>query len=846
MSHRRPKRAAGRSVAATLPAVRPLTLAIHLTLLGGAFAAAGWSPSAMAQSTATAQATRSYDIPAGPLSSVLTRFSRETGVFLVGAGSAAEGKTSPGLRGSYSVQAGFAALLTGTGLVAVQQSDGSYGLEPAPAAAPAVASDRVATLPVVKVTGQRVRPGGLPEAYAGGQVARGGQVGMLGNKDVMDTPFSQTNYTNKTIADQQARSLNDVLANEPSIITGVKNGGANEFMEYRGFMSQTLSAGNSLNGLSGMAPLQFASTDYIERVEVLRGPSALLKGASLAGQAALGGTVNLVSKRADDDPLTRGQLRYLSDSQVGVHVDLGRRFGDNKEFGARFNGSIDGGDTPVETQHSKFRTAAVNLDYRGERVRLAIDVAHQSSELTAPSSALGLGNVLTGLKAIPKAPDNDIALLPSWAWVNHKITLGMVQGEVDVTDSVTAYAAVGAQRYESDSNTPRVDLANSAGAFTIRATDYHERYDTRSMQGGLRATAVTGPVSHALNLNLSRVEWKYGLTPNTCRACSGAGPLVPAGTLYDPVFPTSELTTDPGAFEYQSRVVTSSIAIADTLSALDDRVQLTAGVRRQRVKSEGLGSRSLTATADTSAWSPSLALVVKPWERVSLYGSYIENLQPGSVAASIYANAGQAFPPYKSKQYETGAKIDWGKVVTTLALFQIAQPSAIPVASTSGGLPTLRLDGEQRNRGIELNAFGEPTQGVRLLGGFTYVDAIQTKTRNGTYDGMRAAGAPKYRFVIGGEVDTPFIEGLTLSGRLTHTSDSVVANSRPDLTVPSWTQVDLGARYSFVGPWKDKPITLRLNVDNVFDKSYWKVMHVVGQVWRSDPRTVRLSATMDF
>lgn len=56
-----------------------------------------------------------------------------------------------------------------------------------------------------------------PVAYAGGQVATGGQLGMLGNRSVMDTPFNQTSFTAKTIQDQQARSVADVLLNDPSV-----------------------------------------------------------------------------------------------------------------------------------------------------------------------------------------------------------------------------------------------------------------------------------------------------------------------------------------------------------------------------------------------------------------------------------------------------------------------------------------------------------------------------------------------------------------------------------------------------------------------------------------------------
>src|SRR5437870_2004112 len=58
---------------------------------------------------------------------------------------------------------------------------------------------------------------GLPAAYAGGQVARGGRLGLLGNVDIMDAPFNATSYTQALIQDQQARSVGDVVQNDPSV-----------------------------------------------------------------------------------------------------------------------------------------------------------------------------------------------------------------------------------------------------------------------------------------------------------------------------------------------------------------------------------------------------------------------------------------------------------------------------------------------------------------------------------------------------------------------------------------------------------------------------------------------------
>src|SRR5690554_4752612 len=102
--------------------VRPLALAVQLGLATSLLAGFGWAPAAHAQSDATvvAQAddARHYDISAGPLSSVLTRFSSEAGIFFVGASELAQGKQSPGVQGRMGVQAALHQLLAGTGLQA--------------------------------------------------------------------------------------------------------------------------------------------------------------------------------------------------------------------------------------------------------------------------------------------------------------------------------------------------------------------------------------------------------------------------------------------------------------------------------------------------------------------------------------------------------------------------------------------------------------------------------------------------------------------------------------------------------------------------------------------------------
>ncbi|MFP3581896.1 TonB-dependent siderophore receptor, partial [Bacillus sp. SIMBA_026] len=80
-------------------------------------------------------------------------------------------------------------------------------------------------------------------------------------------------------------------------------------------------------------------------------------------------------------------------------------------------------------------------------------------------------------------------------------------------------------------------------------------------------------------------------------------------------------------------------------------------------------------------------------------------------------------------------KLDLGRLGATFSAFQITQPSGLSTASRTGGLPVFGVDGEQRNRGLELYGYGELTEGLRLLGGVMVLDAVQTKTAGGVNNG---------------------------------------------------------------------------------------------------------------
>ena len=139
-----------------------------------------------------------------------------------------------------------------------------------------------------------------------------------------------------------------------------------------------------------------------------------------------------------------------------------------------------------------------------------------------------------------------------------------------------------------------------------------------------------------------------------------------------------------------------------------------------------------------------------------LYGNYMQALHPGVTTPVGATNAGQTFPPYSPTQYELGAKVDFGTVTATLSPFQIHHSGGIRRRSADDFV----VDGEQRNRGPGAQPFGEPFDGLRVLGGVTLFDAVQVSTAGGVNNGQVAIGTAPVQFAVGAEWDTPFAQGF--------------------------------------------------------------------------------------
>jgi iron complex outermembrane receptor protein len=796
--------------------------------LAVALAAIAPLQNAQAEEAAPSSAARSYTLAPGPLGNVLAQFAALSGVPLSFDSTLLNDQQSPGLQGSYSAQSGFAQLLQGSGYTLQGTSANGYTVVPQ-------ASGDTLELGATTISGEA--SGAQADTYAGGQVARSARLGVLGNRSISDVPFSVVSYTSKTIADQQARTVGDVLLNDASVRQSSGFGNFSQVFTIRGLPLSTDDI--AFNGLYGVLPRQIITTEALERVELFKGPNAFVNGVSPSG-SGIGGSVNLVPKRAEDTPTRSVTLDYASDSQTGGHIDLGQRFGEDNRFGARVNLARHGGETAVDDENKSSQLIAVALDYRGDRLRVSTDFGYQKERINNGRSVV----YLTGTK-VPSPPSAKDNYAQDWSWSELEDTYGMVNAEYDLNDNWTAYAAGGAKHTRENGQYSSLYVGNDGSAKVGFLYSPHDE-DNKSAMAGLNGHFATGPVTHQMNFGLSGI---WGEQRSSYEAILQANRQ--PGNLYNPTQTPRPTNTYFGSDIHDPRVVgknrIKSAAVSDTLGFLDDRVLLTLGVRRQTIEVDSwntaTGARGTPYSE--SITTPVYGLVIKPWEHVSFYANRIEGLAQGPTAPlTNVTNPGEVFPPKRSKQTEAGVKLDWENYGATLGVYRIEQPNNATTRFPGQRLDTFTVDGEQINKGVELNVFGEPIDGLRLLAGATWMDTEQKSTSNGATDGNRAAGVPRFQYNVGADWDVPGIQGAAVSARMLRTGGEYV-NAANSLSIPAWTRVDLGARYGFKAD--DKYITLRANVENVANKAYWSSASTANNyLTQGEPRTVKLSATVDF
>jgi iron complex outermembrane receptor protein len=658
------------------------------------------------------------------------------------------------------------------------------------------------------------------------------------------TPIQATVVDDELLRDVGAVNLDALTQLDASVSDAYNSAGYWTFLTIRGFVID-----NRLNYRRDGLPINAETSLPLankESVEVLKGTSGLQ-----AGVSSPGGLVNLVVKRPDVD-LQRVTVFAEQEGTVGTSLDWSRRFGSEREFGARLNVESARLDPQVRDLVGHRHSISLAADWRpsaGTSLEVEWETSHQS-EPSQPGFSL-LGDTLPSPHAIdPRTNLND----QPWSLpVVLQGNTGSIRWRQRLDDAWTLELHAGTQRLVSNDRVAfpygyyddpvnyacdPCDRFTSDGRFTIwdyRSED--ERRRTNAVDLSLQGHFATGSVTHALAVGA--MDWSYlGRFNDEAYNIAGTGTIdgltvVPPSP--EPTTPNTDLTER--TLELYAR----------DHAELGADWAAWAGLRHTRVHRESYP----TPAGDPSEATDYRQAFTTPWLALSraltpadlLYVSWGEGIQ-SDVTPNLgaYVNKGQALPEQVSRQWELGFKHAAGHTRWGIDGFDVTQPQFTDVDVGSGDTPQLvrELDGRVHVRGLEADVESR-------LGAFTLRGSAlwQRARREGAADpssnGLRPPNVPER--ALKGQVgyDVAAIAGLRFTLGFDHEGDRAVL---PDdsVNIPAWTQWDLGARYSQT--LAGATLVWRAGVDNVTDARAWRespYQYDHAYLFPLAPRTWRIS-----
>ena len=643
-------------------------------------------------------------------------------------------------------------------------------------------------------------------------------------QNLADIPASISTVTAERIADQHAKTLADVVKNDASVGDGYAPIGYYQNFVMRGF---SLNSGSSylLNGhlLRGE---QNVALENKEQVEILKGMSAIQSGMSTPG-----GVVNYVSKRPKDIY----SITVEADSHGGnrVATDLGGWVGDNQQFGYRVNLTHEEIHPYVEHADGKRSFGSLALDWKiSDRSKLEFDIESQRQQQRSVP-----GYQLLGGKTVPTGVEWD-RLLGYQNWSN-PVTNESLNTSLKYTYQINENWTTNLSASQS-----RVIVDDySAFAYTFDQNGNYDIYDFRSpddsyltnqFKTGLNGKFNTGAWQHNLSLELSHA-YKRHAQYDAINDLIGSGNIANDPITYTPT--NKALGNHYKSLDSQQ----TALNLLDQIEFNDAWSVLLGGKLLHLNESAYAADGNSIRDTDFNRFLPQLALMYQPGQNTHLYASYAKGLSDGSQAPWYANNAYATLAPRHSTQYELGLKQQWQAMLFTAALFDLTQDNQY--TNTASDYVT---DGEQHNLGLEFGLQGRVAQNLDMTSTLALTRSRLEDVQVDDYKGHQTQNVPTVRFASHLSYQMPQVEGLRLLAGMQYSS-SKYANKTGTVKVSGYTVFDAGAAYNFRAYGYDN--MLRLNVDNLFNKKYWRD---AGSFFGDDylflgaPRTAQLSWTVNF
>lgn len=779
------------------------------------------SPSLMAAEQATT--ARTYNLPAGSLSTTLNQIASQSGITLAIDPALVAGKSSAPVSGTFEGSTALREALRGTGLQLQQSGGGAYALVPV--------VEGALTLGDVNVNASAVAEGSEAAGYVSENISN---VGALGSMKLQDTPYSMSVTSQALLKNMQATSLDDVFKRNPfTQMFSPTGAGYASAVNIRGFSG----AGNLNIANDGLRFSTLADAgNYLEETEQLEVITGLT--GFLYGPATPGGLANYVLKRPTYDTYRSVTVGNAGGDNYYLHGDFGGKIDDEGKFAYRLNLLTQDGQTAIDMQKRRRELISLAVDWNvSDDLQIQFDASHKKTEIHGLTSYWYFGD--QGLRPRASQLDNNKLYSQKWAFSDNETDKGGVRATWRLNDTFTLRGAFATQKF-TEENTYTGPTVYSPGVYTQPLYAFAPiEHQENSAYLFLDAAFATGSIGHKMTLgyqgNDSRVKQYEDHIPSDGSQYADVG----GGAL---PFGSSEQVSKPGysighgSKHLASTSQSNNFLIGDVIT-FNDQWSSIVGVTRTQIKSYAndfiYSSPAKKTRYDESKTSPSVSLIYKPVPWLTTYATYIEGLQAGGTAPYNAMNAGELFAPQVSKQYEVGAKATVGDALLTLALFNIEKPNGY-----LDGDMVYTESGTQVNNGLEFSVTGKVTPQLTVIGGFTLLDPKVKDADNKANDGNAPVDVAKQLAKLYAEYDINAVPGLALTGGAFYTGKQYtdVAN---DYQLPSFTTFDAGARYRMKVSQND--LTLRMNVSNLANKDYWLNSHYLG-----DPRTVQFSAQLEF
>jgi iron complex outermembrane receptor protein len=628
------------------------------------------------------------------------------------------------------------------------------------------------------------------------------QSGALGEKSILDTPFSITVVEADDIYKRQATTVGQIFVLDPSVFSSSVNGMTN----WWGPQIRGLGVRNFyIDGVpmvlewGGELPLE-----AVESVEALKGLTGFMYGFGLPG-----GVISYKTKRPTDETLMSTTLAYRTDSQLLAHLDLGGRLGSEQRLGYRINVSGETGDAYTGAGVNR-NFASLALDFKPtDSLLWYVNVMQEDSKFTHEPLYFYWNAYEGGDLPEPTYDYRNLSIDNSY--YKTETLLSSTGIKWAIADEWMLDVSAGHSRKEHISNKMFANILNRAGDYQGFVYNFAGLLQNYFSQALVQGSFATGPIKHELAFGAAyqrktdRWASEFYFEPDF------------VGNLYQrQTFLTSraaDFTLLPVAYDERQR----SLFASDTLR-FGDHWQGIVGARFTDYE-------EIHGGYETDELTPTAAVIYKPWAHASIYASYVEALEAGGRVPEEsngleYENRGEVLDATVSKQYEIGVKYGVERLTFTTAAFRVERAAQIDVLR--GGLLYLVQDGLTLYQGLEAMGDYQVTENLSAGLGATYIDASleDLAPELEANEGKTPAGAAKWQAVANLEYQIPDITGLSVHGVVRYYGDQYYEDANRVL-IPDRTLANVGFQYETVVSGRN--VSLTGSINNLFNEKYWEL-----------------------